>query len=654
MTNFTAQQVATDSTCTITATYGTFGDTTGLLTVLYPRVDYIQIRDTAGGLGNIVTTATYNGLDTDEFYAAAYNDTVNYLGDVEVAWQSDAPSIGTVDPLGIWTNFTAQQILVTTTCTITATYMSTISNTTGELTVIGSAPPVDHIIIQDAPGPGGNEITTLTYWVWKTDEFYCAAYDSDDNYLYEVKATWVSDTISVGQVDTPGHWTNFTAQWVDVDSTCTVTANYDSLTDTTGDLTVLAPRVVEIMIRDAANEVGSIVDTRTYWVDDEDTFYAAGYNETVGYLDDVSVIWDSDVSSVGEVTSPGDSTTFTAQRVDVDSTCTVTATYNGISNDTGLLTVLYPRVDEITIRDAADGGGDPLGMEIFWVGNTSTYYAAGYNQSVYLGDIADAEWDITGDDIGTVTSPGASTTFTATTAGTGTITVSYTYDGVTVTDESGTIYVYALDLPPAQPGKPTLKVKGPDKIEITWPANIEADLSGYFIERTTNPDDPDSWEVVGSTDNITTSFTDEDLDPDTKYYYRITAFDDELQSSPPSEVASATTEPKEAFPWIWLILFLIIAIVVILLILFLWKKKKKEEEALPPEAAVPGVVPAEEAPPVEEYEEYEEAPTEEYEEYEEAPGEEYEEAPEEEYEEVEYEEEEPETPSTPPPPPPPP
>ncbi|MEE9151882.1 MAG: fibronectin type III domain-containing protein, partial [Thermoplasmata archaeon] len=471
--------------------------------------------------------------------------------------------------------------------------------------------------------------------------------------------TWVSDVTTVGRVDTTtGIWTNFTAQEVSTNSQCTVTATFGSLIDSTGLLTVLAPTVDYIQIRDVAGGLGNIVTTATYGVEDTDEFYVAAYNITVDYLYDVSVTWDSDADTVGQVTSPGDSTTFEAQSVDVDSQCTVTATYGAISNSTGDLTVLAPRVDEIMIRTAANGLGNVLLTATFDVDDTATYYAAGYNDTVgYLEDLADAVWDVTVVGIGTVTSPGASTTFTATAEGDTTITASFTYDSVTITEESGTINVNALDQPPAPPGKPGLKVKGTDKIEITWSANTELDLASYRIYRSTDPDDPGSWVIVGTTDENTTFFTDKDLDPDKKYSYRITAVDDLGQESDPSEVAYATTE-AEGFPWLFLLIPLIIAIVMILLALFLWKKKKREEEAMPPEGVAPlAEAPPEEAPPMEEAPMEEEfTPEEEYEEG--APAEEYEEAPTETEEETEFEEE-PETeeeapPTTPPPPPPPP
>jgi hypothetical protein len=152
-----------------------------------------------------------------------------------------------------------------------------------------------------------------------------------------------------------------------------------------------------IQIRNAPDGAGSVVDTRTFGVDDTDEFYAAAYNHTVDYISDVDVIWTTTAATVGTVTTPGNYTTFEAQHVTTDSSCTVTANYNGITNLTGLLTVLAPTVDEIRIRTGASEGGSVLDTAMTMnVDDYDMYYAAGYNATVgYLTDITGASWGVT-------------------------------------------------------------------------------------------------------------------------------------------------------------------------------------------------------------------------------------------------------------------
>jgi len=626
---------------------------TNFLVIIPPMPDEIEIRDAPNRGGNIVTTRNYDVGQSDTFYAAGINYTAGYIGDVWVNWTSSVPGVGSV-VLGPSDSTTFNAVSAGT-CTVTATNDTWgSSNVTGTLTVTSVGPTVSYIMIRDAADNLGNEVLDRTYSVEEVDHFYVAAYATGAVYLYDVSVTWTIAPAAVGDIDTTsGYQTNFTALEVSTDSTCTVTATYSTFTDSTGILTVLEPVVDYIQIRDASGGLGNIVTDRTYSVDEEDTFYAAAYNITVDYLYDVSVSWVSDADAVGEVTPTGDSTTFTAQQVDVDSTCNVTAEYGTITNITGVLTVLYPRVDQIIIRDAPNDGGFIVFWDFIEVDNSSTYYAAGYNKSVYIGDLEDAEWVVT-DGIGTVTTPGANTTFTATTAETGTLTVSYTYDSITITDSATITVSEPFDPWPTRLDPPTVKPKGSDKMEVSWDPSDEADIAGYRLIRATDPNDPDTWELVTPDLITTTSYTDTGLDSDTKYYYSVMAVDNANQSSLPSDWIGSTTEP-DGFPWILLLLPIIIAIIVILLALLLWRKKKKEEEAkVPPEAAIPAAAPLEEAPPAEvPEEEYEYVPEEGYEE---APAEEYEEAPTEEYEEeTEFEEEpEEEGPPTPPPPPPPP
>jgi hypothetical protein len=484
-----------------------------------------------------------------------------------------------------------------------------------------------------------------------------------------------------------GSMTNFTALQVAADSTCTVTATFDfmgtPITDDTGLLTVQAPRPDYVMIVDAAGGAGTEVMDRTYMVYGEDFFYLAGYNSTLSaYVGDyeASAIWSSNDTTVGQIQTVSMPPRFYAQKVTQTSTCFITATYSGMSDDTGTLTVLKPEIDYIQIRTAQNGGGNILDTVTYNVDDTDDFWVAGYNFTAdFVEDLSTATWAVTGG-IGDVSpQTGSTTTFTATTAGTGTITATYG----TLTNASGTITVelVVVDVPPARPGQPTLVSKEKDEVTISWPANTEPDLHHYVIQRSSSSAGP--WTNVSSTtDNTTTSFTDTGLESGTTYYYRIVAVDDAgLASDPSPEFPVTTTKPKadDEAPWLLLLLFIIIVIVILLLLLFLWKRKKGEEEA-PPAAAPPGVAPPpEEAPPapMEEVppsevpeegmpeegmpEEYpaEEYPTEEpatpYEEYEEGPVEEgpsYEETPGEEgtdFEEMTFEEEP--TQQAPPPPP---
>jgi hypothetical protein len=634
-------------------------NTTNFLIIIPPTADDLKIRDAPNDGGNVVSTATYIVSDSDTFYAAGYNDTAGYIGDVDADWTIDAPLVGSVvaGPAGS-TTFDA---LTAGTCTVTATNATTTtSNSTGILTVDPGTLTIDSIKIMDAAGGLGNEVGAMTYAVYDTDFFYAAGFNGT-TYVDDVTATWQSSDSLIGAMDAALPPPTFTAQLVASDSTCVVTATYNAMTDDTGTLTVLAPVVDYIQIQNAPDGGGTVIGDRTFSVEEVDQFYASAYNLTVGYLREIEVDWTiSPATGVGTIDASGVLTNFTALEVSSDTTCTVTATYGTLTNVTGTITVLEPRVDEIIIRTAPDEGGiifdSPITMDI---SDTGTYYAAGYNETVgYVEDLAGASWGVTNSIATLSDTSGDTTTITAVLAGTGRLTVS----ALGLTNESALITVNAepVDDPPSQLPAPEINIIGRKAIITFDPIAGETDIDIFIIQRAKSSDGP--WTNVTVLNEDEWAHTDKDLDPDTKYYYRVIAVDNAGQESPPSQWTAATTDPVDEFPWLLLILLLIIVIVVILLLVYMMSKKKKGEEEMPPGAVAPGAEATEEAPGEEYAAEEEYAPEGEYEEgveYEEeyTPEETIEEEPQTDEggyeEEIEYEEE-PETPSTPPPPPPPP
>jgi len=95
-----------------------------------------------------------------------------------------------------------------------------------------------------------------------------------------------------------------------------------------------------IIITDAPGPGGAWVGDTTFSQGNSATFYAQGFNNSVGYVEDVNVDWTSTNTLIGTVTTPGISTTFDPVG---GGTCSVQATYAGsLSNSTGTLTVGVP------------------------------------------------------------------------------------------------------------------------------------------------------------------------------------------------------------------------------------------------------------------------------------------------------------------------
>lgn len=79
----------------------------------------------------------------------------------------------------------------------------------------------------------------------------------------------------------------------------------------------------------------------------------------------------------------------------------------------------------------------------------------------------------------------------------------------------------------------------PGRLSIFFPANPEADVVGYTVYRSTDPDLPkDRWLRLTSALVDRTTFQDENVESGKRYYYYLTATDQAGNVSPPSEVVS--------------------------------------------------------------------------------------------------------------------
>lgn len=94
--------------------------------------------------------------------------------------------------------------------------------------------------------------------------------------------------------------------------------------------------------------------------------------------------------------------------------------------------------------------------------------------------------------------------------------------------------------PPSAPGPVTIAA-APGRLSIFFPANVEPDIAGYKIYRSTDPDLPrDKWNQLNPELLTRTTFQDEKVESGKRYYYYLTAIDQAGNVSPPSEVVSET------------------------------------------------------------------------------------------------------------------
>ncbi len=94
---------------------------------------------------------------------------------------------------------------------------------------------------------------------------------------------------------------------------------------------------------------------------------------------------------------------------------------------------------------------------------------------------------------------------------------------------------------PSPPSAVTIAA-APNNLSIFFALNLERDVAGYRIYRTTDLNQPKSeWQLLNSQLVLTNTFQDIKVESGKTYYYYLTAVDKAGNISEPSEVFSETT-----------------------------------------------------------------------------------------------------------------
>ena len=107
--------------------------------------------------------------------------------------------------------------------------------------------------------------------------------------------------------------------------------------------------------------------------------------------------------------------------------------------------------------------------------------------------------------------------------------------------ESNIVSIQTVDtFAPSPPASITIAAS-PTTISLFFPANLETDIAGYSIYRSTDPAAPlNGWELMTPALISTTTFQDSRVESGKTYYYYVTATDKYKNVSRPSEVVSET------------------------------------------------------------------------------------------------------------------
>jgi outer membrane protein assembly factor BamB len=520
--NSTTFSALNNGTCYVNATYNLLTNTTGILTVINYTVDYFTIMDAPSNMGNPVGDLDFSVGESKTFYAAGFNESVGYIGDVAVGWESSNSSIGTVTTPGPSTTFSA--LSLSGVCNITAIYDALITNVTGILTVVSAT--LDYILITDSPD--GTEFVTVTLNVGEQVTLYSSGYNITSLYIGLVEVEWLQSPLSLGLFSNPtGSSSVFTAGNSGGSTTISGTSSSLDLTDDVA-LAVNDPKVDYLQIRDEASGQGNIVATRIYSVYEKDEFFAAAYNFTVSYLYDIEVAWSSDNPSVGSVTSPGINTTIAAQRVDNDSVFYISANLtNQISNVTGALTVLAPSVDYINIVDTNNNLITSIILDLDeWV----ICHTLGYNNSVGSIGYVPVFWSVWPTIVSISMNIGSSTNVSAHENGTTTLSAEYN------PNIKSTVSITVRNYISAPTGLEVSPVDGGGALNLTWNENTEDNLAGYHIYRSFSPGG--EFTRITQEPVTTTNYTDSPLSNGLLHFYYVVAVDTEDRISAPSNIAN--------------------------------------------------------------------------------------------------------------------
>jgi len=236
--SFTFAPTTANTSGTITADAGGgVTDETGTITVNLGALHQVVIRDAAGGAGAEVDTHTMLVYDTFSVWAAGYDADDNYIDDVTATWTGSGVVTGRLSPTsGISTTFTAGPAGPGA---IQADAGSGIVDETGVITV--NPGDLDHVVIRDAAGGGGNELDTRTLSVGVSLSVWTAGYDAENNYIDDIPVTWTGTGVVAGRLTpTSGISTTFAAEEA---GTGTIEADDGGgHVDATGTITVF-PRV---------------------------------------------------------------------------------------------------------------------------------------------------------------------------------------------------------------------------------------------------------------------------------------------------------------------------------------------------------------------------------------------------------------------------
>lgn len=392
---------------------------TVVFTVNSPNVDYIVIVDSGG---SEISDQTIDIGFNIQGFAASYNLTIGYLGDISVSWTVDNINTNSTTSASIGTTSTFDSGWQQGTATWTADDGSGNNDT-----VIFSVnpPSLDYILIVDSPNSGTIEIPDQTINAGQSISGWAAGFNNIAGYTGDVFVTWSIINFGTSAQTDPltGVNSNFSAGNSGGITTWRAEhtgGNYDTVS-----FTINPPFVDYIQIRDAPDGGGNLIENPTYPVGYTTRFYGALINTSAGFIDNapLDTQWDSDGTNIVSVSTPGEYSDITCSIQNYGAITLSVDDGDGHFNST-IITVMAPTTDELKIMDSPGGMGSEISNPEYPVGATDIFYGAMFNDTAdYIGDVTEsASWSSSHSRID-VTTQGSSTTITCSNTEYGTVTI---------------------------------------------------------------------------------------------------------------------------------------------------------------------------------------------------------------------------------------
>ncbi len=355
------------------------------MTVNSPTADDIAIRDGIGENADNISEKSVPVGHSQTFYAATFNDTSGFINNTEMNWSFEGNSGGSADEENNYSsNYTAG--MQGGTDYLNLTYQS---NYSYNLTITVTSPTVDNITIRDEEGIGANNISKIKVPVGFSDTCYGATFNETSGFINNTEMNWSFEGKSGGSADTGKRY--------DSSYSAGLRGGNDYLNisyrgfQASLQITVDSPNVDSIELRDREGEGANNISEIEVPVSYSDTFYAAAFNETAGFINNTKVEWSFEENSGGSAEiGKRYRSAYSAGLSGGDDYLNIS--HKGFSDSLHII-VQKPSVDSIEIRDGKGIGADNLTEMEVPVGYSNTFYAASFNStSGFIANVP-VNWD---------------------------------------------------------------------------------------------------------------------------------------------------------------------------------------------------------------------------------------------------------------------